>query len=137
LGDPVVGHHEVCVLSKLGIDLTRADPLGLPCYRGDRHEALLKSGVHPVGDFQSLVEVPDWESLSETSTTFIPLSIAVTPSVLVIGGLVRRRVGGHLIFLDIVNVPVGSSFRSLNVAGSHEDLTIRSAETIVSSRHLG
>jgi hypothetical protein len=45
LGDPVVDPHEVGVFSKLGDDLTYADPLSLPCYRGDRHEALLRSGV--------------------------------------------------------------------------------------------
>jgi hypothetical protein len=50
LGDPVVNPHEVGVFSELGNDLARADPLGLPCYCGDGHEALLRSGVHPVGD---------------------------------------------------------------------------------------
>jgi hypothetical protein len=47
---------------------------------------------------QSLVEVPDRESLSETSASFVPLSVAVTPSVFVIGGLVGRCVGRQLIF---------------------------------------
>jgi hypothetical protein len=73
--------------------------MSLPCYRGDRHEALLRSGVDPVGNLiQSLVEVPDRESLSEASAPFVPLSIAITSSVLVGGGLVGRCVGGHLIF---------------------------------------
>jgi hypothetical protein len=99
LGDPVVNPHEVGVFSELGDDLTRADPLGVPCYHGDRHEALLRSGVHPVGNLiQSLVEVPDRESLSETSASFVPLSVAVTPSVFVVGGLVGRCVGRQLIF---------------------------------------
>jgi hypothetical protein len=99
LGDPVFNPHEVGVFSELGDDLSRADPLGLPCYHGDRHEALLRSGVHPVGNLiQSLVEVPDRESLSETSTPFVPLSIAVTLSVLVVGGLIRRCIGGQVVF---------------------------------------
>jgi hypothetical protein len=49
-GDPIVNSHEVGIFSELGDDLARADPLGLPCYRGVGHEALLRSGVHPVGD---------------------------------------------------------------------------------------
>jgi hypothetical protein len=62
LGVPVVNPHEVGVFSELGDDFTRADPLILMCYRGDRHKALLESGVHPVGDLiQGLVEVPDGE----------------------------------------------------------------------------
>jgi hypothetical protein len=99
LGDPVVNPHEVGVFSELGDDFTRADPLSLTCYRGDRHEALLGSGVQPVGDLiQSLSEVPDGESLSETSAPFVPLSVAVTPGVLVISSLVRGCIGRHLIF---------------------------------------
>jgi hypothetical protein len=47
---------------------------------------------------QSLVEVPDRESFSETSTMFVLLSIAFMPGVLVVGGLIRGCVGGHLIF---------------------------------------
>jgi hypothetical protein len=95
LGDPVVNPHEVGVFSELGNDLTRADPLGLPCYHGDRHEALLGSSVYFVGNLiQSLVEVPDRESLSETFALFVSLSVAITSSVLVVGGLIRRCVGG-------------------------------------------
>jgi hypothetical protein len=41
LSDPVVDSHEVSVFRELGDDLSRAHPLGLTCYRGDRHEALL------------------------------------------------------------------------------------------------
>jgi hypothetical protein len=89
LGDPIVNPHEVGVFNELGDDLAHADPLGLPCYRGDRHEALLRSGMYPVGNLI--------QSLSETFAPFVPLSVAVTSSVLVTGGLVRRRVGGHLI----------------------------------------
>jgi hypothetical protein len=50
LGDPIVNPHEVGFFSELGDDLAGADPLGLPCYRGDGHEALHRSRVHPVGD---------------------------------------------------------------------------------------
>jgi hypothetical protein len=54
--------------------------------------------VHPAGNLiQSLVEIPDRKSLSERSTSFIPLSVVVTSSVLVVGGLVGRCVGGQLI----------------------------------------
>jgi hypothetical protein len=99
LGNPVVDPHEVGVFSELGDDFTRANPLGLLCYRGDRHEALLRSGVYLVGNMiQSLVEVPDRESLSETYAPFVLLSIAVTSSVLIVGGFVRRCVGEQLIF---------------------------------------
>jgi hypothetical protein len=42
-------------------------------------------------------KVPDRESLSETSTPIVPLSVAVTSSVLVVGGLVGRCAGGQLI----------------------------------------
>jgi hypothetical protein len=98
LGDPIVNPHEVGIFSKLGDDFTRADSLSLTCYHGDRHEVLLRSGVHPVGDLiQSLGEVSDGESLSETSTPFIPLPVAVTLGVLVISGIIRGCVGGHLV----------------------------------------
>jgi hypothetical protein len=89
LGDPIVNHHEVGVFGELGDDFARADPLSLMCYHGDRHEALLKSSVHPVGDLiQGLVEVPDGESLLETYAAFIPLPVAVTPSILVVGSFI-------------------------------------------------
>jgi hypothetical protein len=98
LGNPVVHSHEVGVFCELGDDFSGANPLGLPCYCGDRHEALLRSGVYPAGNLvQSLVEVTDRESLSKTSTSFVPLSVAVTSSVLVIVGLIGRCIGGHLV----------------------------------------
>jgi hypothetical protein len=90
LGDPIVNPHEVGIFSELGDDLAHADPLGLLFYRGDRHEALLRSGVYPVGNLiESLVEVSDRESLLEMSTLFVLLSVAATSSVLVVGGLIR------------------------------------------------
>jgi hypothetical protein len=45
LGNPVVHPHEVGVFSELGDDFTHVNPLGLPSYRSDIHEALLRSGV--------------------------------------------------------------------------------------------
>jgi hypothetical protein len=54
--------------------------------------------VYSVGNLiQSLIEVPSRESLSEMPASFVPLSVAVTSSVLVVGGLVGRCVGGQLI----------------------------------------
>jgi hypothetical protein len=47
---------------------------------------------------QSLVEVPDGESLSETSAALVPLPVAVTPGILVVSGLISGCVGGHLVF---------------------------------------
>jgi hypothetical protein len=42
LSDSVVDSHEVGVLRELGDDFSRAHPLRLTCYRGDRHEALFR-----------------------------------------------------------------------------------------------
>jgi hypothetical protein len=98
LGNPVVHPHEVGTFIEPGDDFVPANPLGLLYYRGDRHEALLRSSVYLTGNLiQNLVEVPDRESLSETCTSFILLSFVVTSSVLVVGGLIGRCVGGHLI----------------------------------------
>jgi hypothetical protein len=55
LSNSVVNCHEVGILRELGDDFSRAHPLSLTCYRGDRHEALLWGGVHPIFD---LVESP-------------------------------------------------------------------------------
>jgi hypothetical protein len=93
LGDPVVDPHEVGVFSKLGDDFTCVVPLGLPCYRGDRHKALLRSSVHPVGDLiQSLIEVSDGESFPEMSVSINSLPFVVTQSVLVFDSLIGRCV---------------------------------------------
>jgi hypothetical protein len=60
LSDSVVNSHEVGILRELGDDFSRAHPLSLTCYRGDRHEALLWGSVHPVFDLVvGLREVPD------------------------------------------------------------------------------
>jgi hypothetical protein len=54
--------------------------------------------VYPVGNLiKSLVEVSDREILSETCASFVLLSVVATSSVLIVGGLIRRCVGGHLI----------------------------------------
>jgi hypothetical protein len=59
LSDSVVNSHEVCVLCELGDDFTCVYPLSLTCYRGDRHEALFRGRVHPVGGLvEGLCEVP-------------------------------------------------------------------------------
>jgi hypothetical protein len=60
LSDSVVNSHEVGVLRELDDDFSRAHPLSLMCYRGDRHEALLWGSVHPVFYLvEGLREVPD------------------------------------------------------------------------------
>jgi hypothetical protein len=98
LGGPVFNPHEVDVFSELGNDFAHADPLSFMCYRGDRHEALFGSGVHPVGNLiQSLIEVADGKGLTEASAVFVPLPVAVTPSILVVGSFISGCVGGHLI----------------------------------------
>jgi hypothetical protein len=45
LSDSVVNSHEVGVLRELGDDFTRAHPLSLTCYPGDRHEALFVTSL--------------------------------------------------------------------------------------------
>jgi hypothetical protein len=75
------------------------DPLSLACHHGDRHEALFGGGVHPVGDLiQSISEVPDGESLAETSAPFVLLLVAVTSGVLVVGSFISGCVRGQLVF---------------------------------------
>jgi hypothetical protein len=41
LSNPGVDSHEVGIFRELGDDLSRTHPLGLTCYRSDRHQALL------------------------------------------------------------------------------------------------
>jgi hypothetical protein len=93
-GDSVVDPHEVGVFSKLGDDIAMVVPLSLSFYCCDRHEALLRGDVHPVGDWiQSLVEVPDGESFPKASALINPLPVAVAPDILVFGSLVWRCIG--------------------------------------------
>jgi hypothetical protein len=99
LSDSVVTSHEVGVLYELGDDFSRAHPLGLTCYRGDRHEALLWGSVHPAFDLvEGLREVPDGKGLAKTSAPFVPLSVALTSGVPVGVGLVCGSVGRQLIY---------------------------------------
>jgi hypothetical protein len=94
LSDSVVNSHEVGVLRELGDDFTRTHSLSLTCYRGDRHEALFRGSVHPVFDLiKCLCEIPYWEALTETSTPFVPLPVALLSGVLVVGGFISECIG--------------------------------------------
>jgi hypothetical protein len=98
LSDSIVDSHEVGVLRELGGDFSRVYPLSLTCYRGDRHEALFRSSVHPVFDLvKCFREVPYREALTETSTPFVSLLIALTSGILVIAGFICRCVGRQLV----------------------------------------
>jgi hypothetical protein len=97
LSDSVVDSHEVGIVCKLGDDFTRTHSLSLTCYRGDRHEALFRGSVHPIFDLiKCLCEIPYWEALTETSTSFVPLPVVLTSGVLVVGGFISRCIGRQL-----------------------------------------
>jgi hypothetical protein len=54
--------------------------------------------VYPALDLvECFCEVADGEGLTETSALFVPLSVAFTSGVSVVGGLVGGRVGGQLV----------------------------------------
>jgi hypothetical protein len=98
LSDSVVDSHEVGVLRELGDDFSCMHPLRLMCYRGDRHEALFKSGVHPVFDLvKCFREVLYGEALTETSMSFVPLPVALTSGVLVVAGFICGCVARQLV----------------------------------------
>jgi hypothetical protein len=98
MSDFVVKAHEVGVLRKLGNDFTYAYPLGLTCYRGDRHEALFVGSMHPVGDLvEGLCEVPYGKGFVETSTPFISLPFAFTSGVLVVVDFIGGCIGRQLV----------------------------------------
>jgi hypothetical protein len=98
LSDFVVDSHEVGILHELGDDFTCTHPLGLTCYRSDRHEALFGGSVHPAFDLiKFLCEIPYREGFTETSTPLIPLSVALTSGVLVVVGFIRRCIGTQLV----------------------------------------
>jgi hypothetical protein len=98
LSDFVVNSHEVDTLCELGDDFSRAHPLSLTCYRGDRHEALFGGSVHPVGDLvKSLCEVPYGEGFTEMSTPLVSLPVVLTPGVLVVIGFIRGCIGRQLV----------------------------------------
>jgi hypothetical protein len=99
LSDSVVDSHEVGVLRELGNEFSRAHPLSLMCYRGDRHEALFRSSVHPVFDLvKCFREVPYGKALTEMSTSFFPLPVALTSGVLVVAGLICVCIGRQLVY---------------------------------------
>jgi hypothetical protein len=98
LSDSVVNSHEVGVLRELGDDFSHAHPLSLTCYRSDRHEALFWGCVHPAFDLvKGLCEIPYGKVLTETSTPFVPLPVALTSSVLVVVGFIGRCIGRQLV----------------------------------------
>jgi hypothetical protein len=97
LSDSIVDSHEVGVLCELGDDFSRAHPQSLTCYHGDRHEALFRGSVHPTFDLvKCLCEVLYGEALTETSTPFVPLPVALKSGVLVVAGFIRGCVGRQL-----------------------------------------
>jgi hypothetical protein len=106
LSDSVVDCHEVGVLRELGDDFTRMHSLSLPCYRGDRH-ALFRGSVHPVLNLiKCLCEIPYWEALTKTSTPFVPLPIALTSGILVVGGFISGCIGRQLVCGYVFEVAV-------------------------------
>jgi hypothetical protein len=98
LSDSVVDSHEVGILRDLGDDFTRAHPLILTCYRGDRNEALFRGCVHLVFDLvKGLYEVLYWEGFTETSMPFVLLPVALTLGVLVVVGFISGCIGRQLV----------------------------------------
>jgi hypothetical protein len=98
LSDSVVYSHEVGVLRELGDDFSHAHSLSLTCYRGDRHEALFRGSMHPASDLvKYLYEVPYGKALTETSTPFIALPVALTLAVLVAAGFVCGCISRQLV----------------------------------------
>jgi hypothetical protein len=98
LSDSIIDSHEVGVLRELGDDFSRAHPLSLTCYRGDGHEALFRGSMHPAFNLvDHLCELPYGEALTETSTSFVMLPVALTSGILVVVGLVCGCVGRQLV----------------------------------------
>jgi hypothetical protein len=107
LVDPIVDPHEVGVFSKLGDDLSSAYALSLACDRCDRHEALLRGGVHFALDrLESFRKVADGEVVAEAPATFAALPVTLTSSVSVAGGLVCRSISRELVGGDVFQVLV-------------------------------
>jgi hypothetical protein len=97
LSDSVVNSHEVGIFRELGDDFTCAYPLSLSCYHRDRHEALFRGSVHPVGDLiEGLCEIPR-EGFPETSAPLVALLVALTSGVLVVVGFISRCIGRQLV----------------------------------------
>jgi hypothetical protein len=98
LSDSVVDSHEVGVLRELGDDFSHAHSLSLTCYRGDRHEALFRGSMHLAFDLvKRLYEFSYGEALTETSTLFVTLPVALTSGVLVVAGFVCGCIGRQLV----------------------------------------
>jgi CBS-domain-containing membrane protein len=57
---------------------------------------------------ESLCEVPDGQVVSETSTSFVPLPVAFTSSVLVGVGLICGCIGRQLVCGDVFEISVVS-----------------------------
>jgi hypothetical protein len=98
LSQSVVDSHEVGILRELSDDLSRAHPLSLTCYRSDGHEPLFRGSMHPAFDLvECFCEVPYGEALTEMSTSFVTLSVALTSGVLVVTGFVCGCIGRQLV----------------------------------------
>jgi hypothetical protein len=98
LSDSVVDSHEIGVLRKLGDDFSRAHPLSLTRYHGDRHEALFRGSIHPDFDLvKCLCEVPYGEALAEMSTSFVTLPVALKLGVVVVVGFTCGCIGRQLV----------------------------------------
>jgi hypothetical protein len=98
MSDSVVDSHDVGILRELGDEFSCAHPLSLMCYRGDRHEAVFRSSVHPAFDLvECFREVPYGTALTETSTPFVPLPVVLTSGIFVIAGLIYECIGRQLI----------------------------------------
>jgi hypothetical protein len=53
---------------------------------------------------EGLCEVANWEVVSKTPAPFVPLSVALTSSIPVGVGLIRRCVGRQLVYGDVFEV---------------------------------
>jgi hypothetical protein len=107
LVDSVVDPHEVGVFSEFGDDLSSAYALSLSCDRCDRHEVLLRGSVYSVLDhLESFHKVADGEVVAEAPATFAALSVTLTSSVSICGGLVCWSISRELVGGDVFKVLV-------------------------------
>jgi hypothetical protein len=98
LSESVVDSHEVGIFRELSDDLSRAHPLSLTCYRSDGHEPLFRGSMHLAFDLvECFCEVPYGEALTETSTLFVTLPVALTSGVLVVTSFVCGCIGRQLV----------------------------------------
>jgi hypothetical protein len=107
LVNSVVDPHEVSVFSELSDDFSGANSLSLACDRCDRHEALLRGGVHSAFDrLESFRKVADGEVVFEPSAPFVALPVTLTSSVPVGGHFICRCVSRQLVGGDVFKVLV-------------------------------